>query len=163
MMDCLLTEEETVLGGAVISEKELSEERSSLFIPCDSRAKREGGSGDEVLSSLHGSPRNVLSVLVTAVRTAKIPHLLSQGSKVVIKAFSAHHRLSNTYLPVANASLNAFAGFAACQSAGVSIGWKWDVFSILLLWDAKVKGHRAGTGYAPHKLRLLFCPRILYL
>lgn len=63
MMDCLLTEEETVLGGAVISEKELSEERSSLFIPCDSRAKREGGSGDEVLSSLHGSPRNVLSVV----------------------------------------------------------------------------------------------------
>jgi len=34
-----------VLGGAVISEneKELSEERSGLAIPCDGRAKRDRG------------------------------------------------------------------------------------------------------------------------
>lgn len=105
---CLLTEEETVLGGAVISknEKELSEERGGLSIHVT-----EGQKTEKVMSSLQHSPRNVLRVAgilfsnqCYQMCTATIPRLSSQGSKVETKCL--WQRLSNVYLPVAHAPLN---------------------------------------------------------
>lgn len=85
-----------VLGGAIISknEKELSEERGGLSMSHVSRpeGREQAVSSKQPQKCFEGCRGCYCLWVLLEGCTAKIPHLLSQGSKVVIKAFNAHHR-----------------------------------------------------------------------
>lgn len=102
--DCLLIEEEMVLGGAVISENQKRALRGKGWSICPMWQQGKGGgmggwAGNKLMSTLCYNTGNILRVAGIVfgnqcyqICPAKIPYLPSQGSKVVIKVFSAHHR-----------------------------------------------------------------------